>query len=61
MAPASTPTQEPMYKKDEKVLCAHHELMYEAKVLAVQPKKFWKSDDKNPYEYKVHYKGWKNT
>jgi len=50
-----------MYKKDEKVLCAHHELMYEAKVLAVQPKKFWKSDDKNPYEYKVHYKGWKNT
>ncbi|KAL9089082.1 MAG: hypothetical protein Q9165_005895 [Trypethelium subeluteriae] len=55
MAPANAPA----YAKDEKVLCFHHELLYEAKVLeskAVDP-----TDKKTSYQYRVHYKGWKNT
>jgi mortality factor 4-like protein 1 len=55
MAPAQAP--EPQYKKDEKALCFHHELLYESKVLEVRPAE----DDKKSFEYKVHYKGWKNT
>lgn len=50
----------PLYAKDEKVLCFHHELLYEAKILdfkATDP-----NDKKNPsYSYRIHYKGWKNT
>ena len=53
------PSNSPAYSKDEKVLCFHHELLYEAKVLdskAIDP------NDKRPsYQYRVHYKGWKNT
>lgn len=45
----------PLYAKDERVLCFHLELLYEAKVLDSKAK-----DDKG-YLYKVHYKGWKNT
>jgi mortality factor 4-like protein 1 len=55
MAPAAAP--EPQFKKDEKALCFHHELLYEAKVLDVKPSE----EDKKSFEYKVHYKGWKNT
>lgn len=51
--------QKQMYLKDEVVLCFHHEILYEAKILDVRledPK------DKNSlHEYRVHYKGWKNT
>lgn len=56
MAPASN---NPMFGKDERVLCFHHDLLYEAKILDSQltdPK-----DKKSPWEYKIHYKGWKNT
>jgi len=56
MAPAASG---PLFAKDEKALCFHHELLYEAKVLdsrAVDP-----NDKKTAYQYKVHYKGWKNT
>jgi mortality factor 4-like protein 1 len=56
MAPAAAP--EPMYRKDEKAFCFHHELLYEAKVLEVRPAE---DDKKNGFQYKVHYKGWKNT
>jgi len=56
MAPAAAP--EPSFKKDEKVFCFHHELLYEAKVLEVRPVE---EDKKNGFEYRVHYKGWKNT
>ncbi|KAF2258637.1 NuA4 histone acetyltransferase complex, Eaf3/MRG15 subunit [Lojkania enalia] len=57
MAPTSVP--EPQFKKDEKSLCFHHELLYEAKILEVQPVD---GDDKRSgFQYKVHYKGWKNT
>lgn len=48
-----------MYLKDEKALCFHGELLYEAKVLDVRRQD---SKDKNSaFEYRVHYKGWKNT
>ncbi|KAF2866095.1 MRG-domain-containing protein [Massariosphaeria phaeospora] len=57
MAPATSP--DPLFRKDEKALCFHHELLYEAKVLEVQPVD--KDDVKKGFEYKVHYKGWKNT
>ena len=56
MAPAAPG---PMYGKDEKALCFHHELLYEAKVL--DSRHTDQNDKKSPYEYKVHYKGWKNT
>ena len=52
MAPAA-------YAKDERVLCFHHELLYEAKILESRPVDA--SDKKSPLEYRVHYKGWKNT
>ncbi|KAF2829701.1 NuA4 histone acetyltransferase complex, Eaf3/MRG15 subunit [Ophiobolus disseminans] len=57
MAPAPAP--EPMYRKDEKAFCFHHELLYEAKVLEVRPAEG--DDKKSGFQYKVHYKGWKNT
>jgi mortality factor 4-like protein 1 len=48
-----------MYSKDEKVLCFHHEILYDAKILDVRHKDA--NDKKSPFEYQVHYKGWKNT
>lgn len=53
------PPSEPLYKRDEKALCFHHELLYEAKVLDSKPVD--PNDKKSAYQYKVHYKGWKNT
>lgn len=47
-----------MYTKDEKVLCFHHEILYDAKILDVRHQD---GDKKNPLEFLVHYKGWKNT
>ncbi|KAJ5949244.1 Chromatin modification-related protein eaf3 [Penicillium verhagenii] len=47
------------YAKDEKVLCFHHDILYEAKILDLRHKD--SSDKKSPFEYLVHYKGWKNT
>ena len=57
MAPAAAP--EPTYRKDEKAFCFHHELLYEAKVIDVRPSEG--DDQKSGFQYKVHYKGWKNT
>lgn len=57
MAPTSSTS--PQYAKDEKVLCFHLELLYEAKVLDSKPKD--PNDRKDGFVYKVHYKGWKNT
>ncbi|KAF2199603.1 NuA4 histone acetyltransferase complex, Eaf3/MRG15 subunit [Delitschia confertaspora ATCC 74209] len=54
-----TAAPEPMFRKDEKALCFHHELLYEAKVLELR--QVDEKDKKSAYEYKVHYKGWKNT
>ena len=47
------------FEKDEKVLCFHHELLYEAKVLNWRPVDA--SDKNSPQQYRVHYKGWKAT
>jgi hypothetical protein len=58
MPPASADSK-PMYQKDEKALCFHGELLYEAKVLEVD--KVDPSDKNSPWRYRVHYKGWKNT
>ena len=55
MAPANPA----LFAKDEKVLCFHHELLYEAKVLDTRLSD--PSDRKSPWEYRVHYKGWKST
>lgn len=44
------------YVKDEVVLCYHGDIMYEAKILEVK-----RTEDKKAFEYRVHYKGWKNT
>lgn len=54
MAPPKATTTPP-YSKDEKVLCFHHEMLYEAKILEVQ------QGDDSMFQYKIHYKGWKNT
>lgn len=48
-----------MYSKDEKVLCFHHDILYDAKILDVRLKDA--DDKKSVHEYLVHYKGWKNT
>lgn len=55
MAP-SRQSQVPPYAKDEKVLCFHGDLMYEAKIIEVSVKPGQKPDDA---QYRIHYKGWK--
>ncbi|KAF4478612.1 mortality factor 4 1 [Fusarium agapanthi] len=57
MAPARQQPAPPPFRKDEKVLCFHMDMLYEAKIMDVQPGE--KPSD--GYKYKVHYKGWKNT
>ncbi|PNP75835.1 hypothetical protein FNYG_10913 [Fusarium nygamai] len=57
MAPARQQPAPPPFSKDEKVLCFHMDMLYEAKIMDVQPGE--KPSD--GYKYKVHYKGWKNT
>lgn len=42
------------FSKDERVLCFHMEMLYEAKVLDVQ-----QGDNGDGWLYKIHYKGWK--
>ena len=57
MAPSSS--SGPAYQKDEKVLCFHGELLYEAKVLDSKVKD--PNDKRDGHMYRVHYKGSKNT
>ncbi|ELR02578.1 Esa1p-associated factor [Pseudogymnoascus destructans] len=52
MAPAKAVAP---FVKDERVLCFHHEMLYEAKVLDSR------ATDGGSWQYKIHYKGWKNT
>ena len=49
--------QPPQFSKDEKVLCFHLDMLYEAKIMDVQAAE----KPGEGYRYKVHYKGWKNT
>ena len=58
MAPSQA-SQLPLYAKDEKVLCFHGELLYEAKILDFKHSE--ENNKKSPMIYFVHYKGWKNT
>ncbi|KAI2631657.1 MRG-domain-containing protein [Xylaria nigripes] len=46
----------PPYSKDEKVLCFHGDLMYEAKIIEVKVESGKKAEDA---QYRIHYKGWK--
>lgn len=54
MAPSSKPAAPP-YAKDEKVLCFHHDMLYEAKIIEID------STEEGVFRYKIHYKGWKAT
>jgi mortality factor 4-like protein 1 len=55
MAP-SKQEKAPPYSKDEKVLCFHGDLMYEAKIMEVKIEPGKKAEDA---QYRIHYKGWK--
>ncbi|KAF8863582.1 histone acetylase complex subunit [Acephala macrosclerotiorum] len=59
MAPSRSNQATSPYAKDEKVLCFHHEMLYEAKILDVRPTEAGKENTN--WQYKIHYKGWKNT
>ncbi|KAK3397428.1 chromo domain-like protein [Sordaria brevicollis] len=54
MAPPKV--QQPPYSKDERVLCFHMEMLYEAKILDVAP-----IEGGEGWLYKIHYKGWKSS
>lgn len=56
MAPSKASAATAPFSKDERVLCFHHEMLYEAKVLDSRP-----TEDGLSFQYKIHYKGWKNT
>ncbi|KAI1497427.1 MRG-domain-containing protein [Biscogniauxia marginata] len=55
MAP-SKQEKAPPFSKDERVLCFHGDLMYEAKIMEVRLDKDKKIEDA---QYRIHYKGWK--
>lgn len=44
---------EPPFKKDEKVLCFHLDVLYEAKIVDIQ------HQANKGWLYRIHYKGWK--
>lgn len=55
MAPSKQPTSP--FAVDERVFCFHMDMLYEARILEVQ-----QGDGTGaPWQYKIHYKGWKNT
>ncbi|KAH6682976.1 MRG-domain-containing protein [Halenospora varia] len=56
MAPSKAAAAVAPFSKDERVLCFHHDMLYEAKVLDTRP-----TEDKESWQYKIHYKGWKAT
>lgn len=54
MAPHKQP--QPPFQKDERVLCFHMEMLYEAKVLDTMA-----AEGGDGWQYKIHYKGWKSS
>ncbi|CCU77187.1 hypothetical protein BGHDH14_bghG003441000002001 [Blumeria hordei DH14] len=56
MAPTKSSSTAAPFSKDERVLCFHHEMLYEAKILDVRS-----TEDNMSWQYKIHYKGWKKT
>lgn len=55
MAPAAAKAARAKYSKDEKVLCFHMDMLYEAKVMDVAPV----PKPGEGFRFKIHYKGWK--
>jgi mortality factor 4-like protein 1 len=55
MAPQKQQPQPP-FQKDERVLCFHMEMLYEAKILDIMP-----AENGDGWQYKIHYKGWKSS
>ncbi|KAI9733570.1 MAG: Esa1p-associated factor [Cirrosporium novae-zelandiae] len=53
------PSKELTYEKNERVFCFHHDLLYEAKILDIEPGD--PNDETKPITYQIHYKGWKHT
>jgi mortality factor 4-like protein 1 len=60
MAPPPSESK-PVYQKDEKVYCFHGPLLYEAKVVDVRRNPDPEKEKASPFEYRIHYKGWKAT
>lgn len=56
--PPTSRTQ-PLYAIGEKTLCFHGPVLYDAKV--VESRQTDESDRKSPWEYFVHYQGWKKS
>lgn len=56
MAPSKSAAATAPFSKDERVLCFHHDMLYEAKVLDSRA-----TEDNQSWQYRIHYKGWKNT
>ncbi|KAL2185498.1 MRG-domain-containing protein [Thermothelomyces heterothallicus CBS 203.75] len=48
--------QQPPFQKDERVLCFHMDMLYEAKILDIMP-----AENGEGWQYKIHYKGWKSS
>ena len=67
--PPKKPPPAPPFAQDERVLCFHMSLLYEAKILDVRPQTASADDKAGPsssaagprWEFKIHYKGWKST
>ncbi|TVY31091.1 Chromatin modification-related protein, partial [Lachnellula hyalina] len=56
MAPSKSAAAAPPFSKNERVLCFHHDMLYEAVVLESRA-----TEDNTSWQYKIHYKGWKHT
>ncbi len=56
MPPKQQQPPQPPFAKDERVLCFHMEMLYEAKVLDVMS-----GENGEGWQYKIHYKGWKSS
>jgi mortality factor 4-like protein 1 len=56
MAPSKAGAAVAPFEKEERVLCFHHDMLYEAKILDSRP-----TENNQSFQYRIHYKGWKNT
>lgn len=58
MPPKQSQAQQaqPPFSKDERVLCFHMEMLYEAKILDIMT-----NESGDGWNYKIHYKGWKSS
>ena len=56
MAPSKAGATVAPFEKEERVLCFHHDMLYEAKILDSRS-----TENSQSFQYRIHYKGWKNT